>query len=480
VRGRRVRVRPAVAVALIAFVNFGVWALITPNFEGPDEAAHVSYAQFLAETGKTPRDDVPRAFASDDLVAYANALQTFDWLQWTGVTRPPWSAAQERAYDRFVKEHPPARDNGGGFSSASVHGPAYYAFPAAAYRVFSGTSFSSRMLAMRLASALLGALTVALVFATVAEVVPGRRWAPVAAALLAAFQPMFSFISGTVNADVGVNLAGAALLFCLVRALRRGLNLWLAIAIPVAFVLGVLAKATMFAFAPALGLALLVLLWRRRGRLVDWAAMAGTFLVLGAAWGALAHSLHHRFIPVPAPGDQTGALSLAAKLSYTWQVFFPPLPFMQHDFAPGTKPFWTIYILRPWGAFGALDVNLPHGLLVLVAVVVGIVVALALRGLWLERVAVRAHWPEIVVLVVAFVCVAGFSHYAFARLNPTAPLEEQGRYLFPALTAAALVGVAACLGLGRRLAPLGATVLVTAMVLLCAFSQLYVFQAYFT
>ncbi len=49
---------------------------------------------------------------------------------------------------------------------------------------------------MRLASAMLAAFTVAFVFATVRELAPGRPWAPVAAAMLAAFQPVFGFIEG--------------------------------------------------------------------------------------------------------------------------------------------------------------------------------------------------------------------------------------------------------------------------------------------
>jgi 4-amino-4-deoxy-L-arabinose transferase-like glycosyltransferase len=480
-RWRLPRLRAPVVVALIAFVNMAAWALIVPSFEGPDEASHVGYAVYLAETGHTPRDNVPRAFASSEVGQFAAFIQTFDWLQFAGYTRPPWTKAQERAYQREVAAHPANRKDGGGFSSASVHGPVYYLFPAAAYRVFYHSSFPTRMFVMRLMSALLGAFTVFFISLTVRELVPGRRWAPIAAALLAAFQPMFSFISGTVNADVGVNLAGAALLYLLVRALRRGLTLWVGVGISAAFVLGVLAKATMLAFAPPLAFVLLVLLWRRSGRLADWGAMAATFFGLAVVWAVIAHGLHHSFVPVPAPGaSATGGPGLGGKLSYIWQVFFPRLPFMHDDFGPGIQPFWTIYIQRAWGAFGTLDVNLPHALLVGIAVVLGVTAALGLIGLWRERVAARARWAEIVLLAFSFVCVAIFSHLAFVRLDPTAFLQEQGRYLFPALTVPAAGAIAACFGLGRRLAPLGATVLVTSMMLLCGFAQVYVFSAYFT
>ena len=45
------------------------------------------------------------------------------------------------------------------------------------------------------------------------------------AALLVAYQPMYGFISGAVNNDVGVNAGAAALELLLIVMLRRGLTL---------------------------------------------------------------------------------------------------------------------------------------------------------------------------------------------------------------------------------------------------------------
>jgi hypothetical protein len=479
------RLRPIVVVGLIAFVNSAVWALIVPNYQAPDEEAHVGYVVQLAEHGKPPRDDSPNPFYTSEMNALADGLSTYQMLQFAGSTRPPWNASQQKGYEKLTRGT--ARGNGGGASTASVHGPVYYAVPALAYRVFYGTSFLDRLLVMRLASALLGALTVAFVFATVRELAPGRPWAAAAAALLAAFQPVFGFIEGSVNADVGVNLAGAALIFLLILALRRGLTLALAVAIPAAFILGVLAKATMFAYLPVLAFGLAVLLWRRQGKLRDWLAMGATGGVLIAIWGVLAPIYHHSFIPVPGGGGTVvgqagggGAPGLSAKLSYIWQVFLPPLPFMHHDFASGEHPLWTIYVKRLWGGFGWLDVTLPHVVLVAIAVAMGLIALLALRGAWLERRLVRTRLAETLLLIGSLLCVIGFTHAAFAKYNPAAPMQEQGRYLFPAITVLAVIGVMACFGLGRRRAQLGGIVLVAAMMALSGFAQLYVFSSYFT
>jgi len=483
-RGRRLPV--VVVVGLIAFVNSAVWALIVPYYQAPDEEAHVGYVVQLAEHGKPPRDDSSNPFYTSEMNALADGLATYDMLQFAYATRPPWTAARQHGYDQLVAKGL-QRGNGGGASTASVHGPVYYLVPALGYRLFYGTSFLDRLFVMRLASAILGAFTVAFVFATVRELAPGRPWAAAAAAMLAAFQPVFGFIQGSVNADVGVNLAGAALIFLLIRALRRGLTVRLAIAIPAALILGILAKATMFAFVPVVAFGLAVLLWRRQGKLRDWLAMGATAALLIGIWAIIAPFYHHSFIPVPggsaAVAGQAGGgggPGISAKLSYIWQVFLPPLPFMHHDFAPGIHPVWDIYVRRLWGGFGWLDVNMPHAVLVGIAVAICVIAALALRGVWLERRLVLARIPETLLLIGSLLCVLGFTHAAFFRVNPAAPLLEQGRYLFPAITSAAVVAIAACFGLGRRWAPVGATVMVAGMMGLSGFAQLYVFSSYFT
>jgi hypothetical protein len=174
------------------------------------------------------------------------------------------------------------------------------------------------------------------------------------------------------------------------------------------------------------------------------------------------------------------APGIGAKLSYIWQIFLPPLPFMHHDFAPGVHPIWDIYVVRGWGDFGWLDVPFPHPMFAPIAVVMGVVAVLGFRALWLERRYLRERWPEALVLLGALVCVLGFTHAAFIKFNPSAPIQEQGRYAFPAITTLAIAGVAACFGFGRRFAHAGAVGLVTAMMLLSGFAQLYVFSAYFT
>ncbi len=252
-------------------------------------------------------------------------------------------------------------------------------------------------------------------------------------------------------------------------------------------ILGVLAKATMFAFVPVLAFGLAVLLWRRQGKLRDWPTMGTTAAVLIGIWAILAPIYHHSFIPVPGGGGSVvgqagggGAPGISAKLSYIWQIFLPPLPFMHHDFAPGAQPVLDIYVLRPWGGFGCArreptarvlvadrDRDVPdRG-------------ARPARGLARAPARARAHTGDAAPDRLAPLR-AGLHARGFARYNPAASIQEQGRYAFPAFTVLAVIGVTACFGLGRRRAPLGAVTLVAAMMPLSGFAQLYVFSSYFT
>ena len=126
--------RLALWLFAIAAVNFACWALITPPFQAPDEVDHFAYTQSLVERGegpaRSPASPLPRWSNAEDL-----ALQDMSFFtdHQVGDTTMPWAPAQERSYVEQVAElHPPASD-GGGYETASPHGPIYYAALAPAY-----------------------------------------------------------------------------------------------------------------------------------------------------------------------------------------------------------------------------------------------------------------------------------------------------------------------------------------------------------
>ena len=261
---------------LIAALNFASWALITPVFQAPDEVDHFAYTQSLVERGQAPSRNpgspLPRWSSSENLALEDASILTDHQI---GDTRPPWLSSQEDYYQAQVKRLHPRASDGGGHETAATHGPIYYAALAPAYVAASSSPFSQLTL-MRLTSALIGALTVLFTFLLARELAPGRPWLAVLAALLVAFEPMYGFISGAVNNDVGVNAGAAALELLLIRMLRRGLTLRWGLLTGALLILLPIVKGTAYALYPVAAVALLAALWRhhRRSDVRGWAGLA--------------------------------------------------------------------------------------------------------------------------------------------------------------------------------------------------------------
>jgi 4-amino-4-deoxy-L-arabinose transferase-like glycosyltransferase len=491
VRGRQLR--PALAIALIAFVNAGSWALITPAFNTPDEPDHFAYGQYLATTGHAPArtPDARLAFSSDQALAM-NAVDLYGQAS-SPVGRPPWLVAQQRAAERFRASVPHPSDNGGGVTpAASPHPPGYYALTALAYELARSGSVFSQLTVMRLVSALFGALVAACAFGILRELLPGQRFAAVAAGLLVAFHPMFSFMAGAVNNDNGINAAAALSLYLLVRALRRGLSWRVALGLGATLAVAPLMKKTGYEIYPAAAVGVLGLLWRNHGRADAraWAALAGGFAFVQLGWSLVLQSIVYPSTiagqhAAPAAAAVSSSLSLAEHmpgrfLVYLWELFLPKLPFMG-DLFPQGWPFLQIYIQRGWASFGWYTFDFPRWVYYVIVLAIGAVGVLAASAAVRNWRAVRKRAFEVAVIALFPVCVLVAVEAAF--FNPVGGrvvVAEQGRYIFPAITALAAIAVAGTFGLGRRWQVPLATTLVVAMMALCYASQLLTLGSFFT
>jgi hypothetical protein len=485
------RLRPAVAIALIAFANAGCWALITPAFNSPDEPEHFAYAQYFAETGHAPaRVPDGRAAYSTDQTLALNAVDAYSQVN-LPETRPPWLASEQASWKRLRSSTPhPANNGGGPTTAASTHQPAYYALLAPAYRAVSSQSPFSQLTAVRLVSALLGALVAVCAFGVVRELLPEQRVAAIAAGLLVAFQPMFGFISGAVNNDNGINAAAALSLYLLIRALRRGFTWRLGLALGLTLASAPLMKQTGWEIYPAIVVGLLGIAWRSR-RAFDpraWVALAAAFAGLRGAWAAL-QSVFYPTVAGHASGAggvaATSALSQAEHmpgrfLVYLWELFLPRLGFMGSLFPPGW-PFRAIYVIRGWGAFGWYTWVFPNWVYLVIILATGAVAVLAMSTAVRERVAAMTRAVEIAVILLFPVCVLVAVEAAFfAPSGRRDVVAEQGRYIFPAIAALAAIVAGSTFGLGRRWQVPLATTLVVAMIGLSYASQLLTLNSFFT
>jgi 4-amino-4-deoxy-L-arabinose transferase-like glycosyltransferase len=486
--GSAPRMGAAGAVALIAFGNAFVWVLVTPPFDTPDEIDHFAYAQSIAETGTAPEPAGGKRspWSSEEVVAL-DGVRLVSYIEQPD-GRPPWLPVDERAWAARERREDPVRDNGGGYQSTSTHSPLYYSLVTPPYLLLGGQSIFSRITAMRMVSALLGALTALFAFALVLELLPRRPFLAVAAGLLVAFQPMFSFMSGAINNDMGVNAAAAALLFLLMRGLRRGLTVPLAAAIGVTLVVAPLAKGTALALYPAAALALGGMLWRRRSRadLPAYATLAAAFGLAVVAWALIAPAFDRSFFTTPGGTSPTGSGGVGtqvlenptAYLSYLWQEFLPRLPFMT-DLHPQRWPAFDIYVERGWAAFGWYAIMFPRWVYVAIAGTMLAAGALCGLAIWRERAAARPRALELTVLVVAIAGMVVGVAAAYFTPEGRSVVAEQGRYAFTVIGALAAVAIGACVAFGRGLIVTAATVMVAAMMSLSVASLLLALSGFY-
>ena len=488
---RRLRfLRPGLALALVAFLNAGAWALITPAFNAPDEPSHFAYAQYFAETGHGPaRVPGPQPPYSTEQTLALNAVDIYSQIS-NVLGRPPWLAVQQTQWKHELAKVPHPANNGGGYTeAASPHQPAYYALLAPAYLAVRSQSTFSQLTAMRLVSALLGALVAVCAFGIVRELLPRQRLAAVAAGLLVAFHPMFGFISGAVNNDNGINAAAALALYLVIRALRRGLTWRVGLALGATLAIAPFMKETAYEIYPAVAVGLVGVLWRdHRARVAPaWAAAVAAFVAVRGAWSLLQPVFYPTVPGQPGGGgvNATGSISLAEHmpgrfLEYLWELFLPKLGFMGNLFPPGW-PFKAVYLVRGWASFGWYTWSFPkwvYGAILVVMIAAGV---LALSAAARERLAAKRRFFELLVIALFPVCVLVAVEAAFfAPDGGRTVVAEQGRYIFPAIAALAAIAVAGTFGLGRRWHVPLATMLVVAMIGLSYASQLLTLGSFFT
>jgi Predicted membrane protein (DUF2142) len=471
---------------VIAAVNFASWALITPVFQAPDEVDHFAYTQSLAERGQAPSRN-PGSPLARWSSAETLALEDVSFFtdHQVGDTRVPWLASQQGYYDSRVGAHHPSASDGGGNETAATHGPIYYAALAPAYWVASSSPFSQLTL-MRLASALIGALTVLFTYLLARELAPGRQWLAVLAALLVAYEPMYGFISGAVNNDVGVNAGAAALELLLIRMLRRGVTLPWGLLTGGLLILLPIVKGTAYSLYPVAGIVFLLALWRhhRRSDAAGWAGLAVGALAVRELSTHLIGGVEATQGNTPGVGSATGASSAALEhplgyLGYLWQVFLPRLSFMAPHFVNTSSPAFVIFVERGWGAFGWYDVLFPHWVFVTILIAMLIVPVLGVVAAGREWTFVRRNLPEAVtLLLIPIAVVAGFEA-AFYTTGVRSLIGEFGRYAFPAIAPLAVLVVASLQALGRRWALFAGTGLLVAMLALSYAAQLLTLTGFY-
>jgi hypothetical protein len=492
-RGRRL----GAWLFLIATINFCCWALITPSFQGPDEVDHFAYVQSLVERGEGPSHDtssrLQRWSASENSALVDMSFFTDHQV---GDTKMPWLASQQRRYESEVSALRPPADDGGGYTTSAAHGPVYYLALAPAYVAARHGSVFSQLTLMRLTSALIGALVVVFTFLLARELAPQRPWLAVLAGLLVAYQPMYGFVSGLVNNDVGVNAGAAALELLLIRMLRRGITIpWGLLTGAVLLALPAI-KGTGLSLYPVAALVFLASLWRHHSRrdLYGWAAMALAAVLVGEFSAHVLSNVQPAASAAGSAAISSNASAVSEALhhipsfvGYLWQAMLPRLPFMTRYFPHPSHagfvlfndPGFVIFVERGWGAFGWYVVFFQKWVY---AVIFLAMVFTAGLGVWAARREwswVRRHWMEVLAVIAFPVAVILGFVAAYYDPHPRAVIAEFGRYAFPAIGPLALLVIGALHAFPRRRMPVVGAGLLVAMIGLSYASQLLTLTAFY-
>jgi len=466
--------RAVLIIALAAMLNGVAWSLLAPPLQAFDEPVHVYYAQRLAVTGTVPRP-IPGTVLPDEMIAVVDHLRVYD-VAGNPEAHPPWTEAEDKALDRRLTADLD-RISDGADGGVGVYPPLYYAAGALAYKATPTESLLDRMAVMRLVSCALAALTALFVCLFVRELLPRPEWAWRTAGVVAAFQPTFGFLSGVFNPDMGASAAAAALFYGLARAFRRGLTPRLAALIGLALAAGFLCKLALAGLVPGAVLAVVLLArrsraWRAVGAFAAAAAVpVAAYVTLNltvwdrpALLGSSAPSLANAPAAGAPPGGSESSSYLVEAFVYTWQVFLPRLPSMT-DRAAGW-PAWDRYFEGWVGRFGWGDYEFGAWVDAAAALVLAILLAasmaLALRH-GQAFAARRTEWLSYAVLCLGLLALLSYSGYDYV-IRTGGGAFEQGRYMLPLHGLYAALVAAGLRGLGVRVGPVAAAVLVVAAV----------------
>ena len=393
------------AALLLVAALASLSSVVNPLWEPPDELEHYQFVRYLIDEKELPVQEADQEISQSHQPPLYYAIgallvAAIDDPQQLPLRNPFWGYMNDRA----------DRDN-----KLQFLNPDSQALP---YR---GTSLVMHLL--RLWSVALSLGTVTAMWLTARALWPHEPAKIAVTLAIGALNPMFLYLSGSVNNDNLVIMLGAFVLWLTIRALHDGFARRTTILLGLLWGCALLAKLTGLILAATWGVALAWMAWQRRdARLFvsRLATIVGIALALAGWW----------FVRNILVYDQVFALGRVLEV---WGARSPEQLNLLHLWRDLVYS-WTNF----WGRFGYGQVPLPPLLYWLcLALSVLAVAGIIKKGVKLLR---RPIWLTISATLLAY--VAALFYYILK--NPTG---ANGRYVFPALPAMAALtaqGVSAC------------------------------------
>lgn len=413
-------VRSLVLLGLLSLALCTSWIVVLPPWQGPDEPAHYSYIERLADGKIPPIEGGEIHFSAAVGLSVRRALDSYRVRGARPLT--PHSEAI------LVPAEPDGLSTAGqAAAGATNYPPLYYTMMLPFYEL--GSRAVERLYWVRFGSALIAVAFTILTSLLVLDATGSRRLA-MGSGVLATLPPMLCQAGAIVSPDVLLAAGSAGAMLALRRAARTPTR---------RRVVAALVALSIVALSKPVGLPMVVALVvsfagpstiRLSTRSQAAAAASVVALLLGGAYAvrfALASTLSaHPFA------------SAREFASYLWQFYLPRLGFMQPLFQDSVLsqpvPVWGTFVRTGVGYFGWISAPMPEWSYV--AVVAGTLAALAVSigPAIRHRFAFALQWVTFIVLLLAILHLADF-----AVLATGGGSIMQGRYLLPAIPAGLVV-----------------------------------------
>jgi len=460
---------PLALLMVVALAHALAWAALSPPLNGPDEIAHAAYIQQLAETGHGPNRDSGAGAQSTQISR----------LMFEGNLSPILGHPDGRPNDATLPalvsgldQLPHAqRSNGTGGNAVGNNPPLYYAYGAVIYRLVPGGSILDRIFALRVATAIMLPITVALVWLLLAELFTAV-WLRTAGAAVVALQPKLGYMAGVINPDMLLVLLSTAVTLLAVQTVRRPISLWRLAGLGLATGATALTHGRGFAVVPVAAVAVLIALIRARPA---WRA----FLLAGAAFVAallVPVAIAFFYTRSHAGGGAFGGevtqaaeqhFNLKQFLVNVWQFYLPKLGFMSDRIGPAYG-YRQMYIDTFFSGFNTFETYFSDSLRGWIQLAAGTGLLTLFACIVTRWQFILLRWREVLVVALSFVSLMGLLHISSYRdLQVSSDPLITGRYLLPAIGAYAAAIAFVAWSLPRRLGPVLAGAVVGGHAVLC-------------
>ncbi|MCP4536120.1 MAG: hypothetical protein GY832_03145 [Chloroflexi bacterium] len=376
------------------------YSLSNPLYESTDELAHFRYVRHIATYYELPvqQRHVPRAQSHHPPLYYTLGALACGWVP---VTQDVYYAPVENSFWGY-RQWEVGNDNKNQYLHGDDERFPFYGITLAVYLV-------------RWMTVIIGAGVVWMTYRTGCEIFPQRPALALGGAALVAFNPQFLYLSGAVNNDILTTLCGAAVLWACVRMVQNGPSICIDVTLGILLGLALLTKFSLLALMPLVALAYLLAVRPLRWRALLQSALTvlTLMLLLSGWWFWRNHVLYGDFTGM----SQVNQLWAGRKASENWWAIRQSLPYL-----------WSSL----WGRFGYGQVPLPQ------PVYQGILAfcILALTGYLLPRRG-RDRFPrDGALILLSFIIVFVTVVFYYILIQPAGAM---GRFLFPALSAFALL-----------------------------------------